>query len=75
MERQKVPQDKLLDLLIAEIALRMRDVHLLRQQIKIRPSSGVPNWDVSAGRQSSRMAEALDKARKTVQARYDVEWH
>jgi hypothetical protein len=32
-----------------------------------------PNWDVRAGRQSSRTANALDKARKTVQARYDVE--
>jgi hypothetical protein len=44
MERQKIPHDKLLDLLLAEIALHISDVHLLLQQIKIRPSSGVPNW-------------------------------
>jgi hypothetical protein len=66
MKRQKIPHEKLLDLLIAQVAVRMRDGNLLRHHIKIRPSSGEPNWDVSAGRQSSRTADALDKARKTV---------
>jgi hypothetical protein len=75
MERQKIPHDKLLDLLLAELARHMRDVHLLRQQIKIRPSSGIPNWDISFRHVPGPVADALDKARRTVQARYDVEWH
>jgi hypothetical protein len=34
MKRQNISQDKLLDLLLAEIAVHIRDVNLLRQQIK-----------------------------------------
>jgi hypothetical protein len=65
-----------LDLLIAELlTLHIPHVNLMRAQIKIRPSSGEPNWDVSAGRQSGSVAAALDKARKKMQLRYDVEWH
>jgi hypothetical protein len=75
MKRQKISEDKLLNLLLAEIALNIRDVHLLRQQIKIRPSSGEPNWDVSAGHQSGPVAAAIDKARRKIQASHNVEWH
>jgi hypothetical protein len=75
MKRQKIPHDKLLDLLLAEIAVHIRDVNLLRQQIKIRPSSGVPNWDVSFWHAPIPVADVLDEARKVMQARYDVEWH
>jgi hypothetical protein len=63
-----------LDLLLAELARHMRDVNLLRPRIKIRPSSGMPNWDVSSGRQSGVVADAIEKARKKIQVRYDVEW-
>ena len=75
MKRQKIPHDRLLDLLLAEIDLHISDVHLLRQQIKIRPSSGEPNWDVSFGHVLGPVADALHIARKKIQARYDVEWH
>jgi hypothetical protein len=75
MKRQKISQDKLLDLLLAEIAVHIRDVNLLRQQIKIRPSSGVPNWDVSFWHAPMPVANVLDKARKKIQALYNVEWH
>jgi hypothetical protein len=75
MKRQKISQDKLLDLLLAEVAFHMRDVNLLRQQIKIRPSSGEPNWDVSAGRHSVPVGGAIDRARKKIQSLYNVEWH
>jgi hypothetical protein len=74
MKRQKTPHEELLDLLLAQVAVHIREVNLLRQQIKIRPSSGEPNWDVSSGRHSGSVADAFAKARKAVQARYDVEW-
>jgi hypothetical protein len=74
-KRQTIPANALLDLLFAELALHFSDTNLLRPQIKIRPSSGVPNWDVSFRGQERQMSEALDKARKKMQARYDVEWH
>jgi len=74
MKRQKISQDKLLDLLLAEVAFHMRDVNLLRQQIKIRPSSGELNWAISSGRHSVPVGDAIDKARKKIQASYNVKW-
>ena len=74
MKRQKIPHDKLLDLLVAEVALHIREVDLLRQRIKIRPSSGKPNWDVGFWHAPIPVADALDEARKKIQARYNVEW-
>jgi hypothetical protein len=34
-----------------------------------------PNWDVSFWHAPITVADVLDKARKVMQTRYDVEWH
>jgi len=74
MKRQKISQDKLLEILVAEVALHISDSNLLWPQIKIRPSSGEPNWEASLGHASGWMVDAFLKARKTIHALYDVDW-
>ena len=46
--RRKIPQDRLLGILLAGIGRHIDDTNLLREQIKIRPSSGEPNSKVRA---------------------------
>ena len=72
--RRKIPQDRLLGILLAGIGRHIDDTNLLREQIKIRPSSGEPNWEVSLGHTPRpAAAEAFRKARSTVRALYDVD--
>jgi hypothetical protein len=75
MEREKVPRDELLEVLLTEIGGIIGDVDFLRNEIEIRPSTGEPNWDARLKRALGfPIANALRTARETAQALYDVDW-
>ena len=73
--RQRIAQERLLEILLAAIGRHIRDTNLLREQINIRPSSGKPNWEASLRHtREPAAAEAFQKARSTVRALYDIDW-
>ena len=63
-KRQKIPQDRLLEILLAAIGRHIADTNLLREQIKIRPAKGKPNWEASLRHtRGLSAAAAFEKAR------------
>ena len=75
MEREKIPRDELLEILLTEIAGTIGDANFLRHRIEINRSDGNPNWDASLrGSFGEPVLNAFLEARSTARALYDVDW-
>jgi hypothetical protein len=75
MEREKIPRDDLVDVLLAEITRIIgKGANFLGDRITISRREGEPNWDAECGVTGARNQKAFSAARFEAQARFDIDW-
>ena len=74
MERQRVAEATLLEILIQETGRELgKDANFLGQKIQIRRRDGEPNWDANCGIAGLPIIKGFATALNTVKAQYNLD--